>query len=190
MDNRMARQAIERKLETLKKGTESAFADPRFGEENDSTADNVCKVIESLTRILECPRSQRELLLAEIVTTIDRLNLSPDPNAFENLSESQARKLRGYSREQFAEFMGECEQTVASQRLASGDTAPPFCVSMFAEIEHNRFETEDYILSLDEKLSDWFAFLMLNAKEIQTILKMIDDAPWSGVALAQTMQGK
>jgi len=188
MDNVTARQTIERKLEVLQKQAEYTFGYRQFDEENDSTADNLCKVIESLFLILSCKRSQRELLLAEVVTATDRLNLAHDPNARQILSGDALLKLRGYSRERFKEFVFKCEQGICETREKNGVKPPIFDGSMFAEIQ-DAADGDDFAYAFDEKLNEWFAAGVFSTEEIQIILKMIDDAPFAGVALAQSVQG-
>jgi len=108
-----------------------------------------------------------------------------------NLSELQTLKLRGYSREQLAEFVGECEQAIIEHRAANGEQPPRFYNSMFEEVEFEFAETRDLADAFDRRLTEWYHDTTLSVEEIQTIFEMIDDAPWSGgVPLAQTVQGK
>lgn len=107
-----------------------------------------------------------------------------------NLSELQTLKLRSFPRESFEELMGECEQAIIEQRAANGEHPPIFDDTMFAEIRDG-WPVNDLVSSFDARLSAWVRDEILSPEEIQTILEMIDDAPWSGaVPLAQTVQGK
>lgn len=50
-------------------------------------------------------------------------------------------------------------------------------------------QTIERKLEVLQKLNEWFAAGVFSTEEIQIILKMIDDAPFAGVALAQSVQG-
>lgn len=109
--------------------------------------------------------------------------------ALKNLSESQVLKLRTYTRERFEEFIEECDDAIVEHRAENGEHPPIFDDTMFAEIRDG-LPTDDLVASFDSSLTSWIRDEILSTEEIQIILEMIEDAPWSGgVPLAQRVQG-